>query len=1051
MAPGDRQKYKVRLASGRILGPLDLDRVRALIMKNQITGVETARALPRGEWKDINAIPELADLLLSKAKGDLTRNSDSPDASPGAREGKNGDPGATTVLPGASQVFTMPAVSLPSIPELQTATVALPQKEGEQSEKEQEAARFALETQNKTVALTPESGHEKESEEATATVKKGDQAYEFLREHSAEDVEPTQVDNTIGTQTSSATSDAIELERLLPTPFHKNISREKTVLFQRSSSRAVPGKNIPRGRPRLTPAEAIKVAVIALLLGYFAYDTFLSAPENPGRPVARLFAPVKPKLPTFSEGNPNPQLSEKFYKEGVLHYFEDTVRGYKLAAEKFHKAASLDPSNVKALALLASSYLNLIDSSNKDENYFTVLSKLIEMSRAKSVDLPETVIADVEYFLTANKGEAAQNRIVQYTKISKSFGLEMFYYLSYVFYQRGNLPMAARYVSLIPDNNVFSAKVFHLRGLVAEKLEDQDAALLQYAKAIQFNAKHMKSRLRYASIMHARGKIQDAEGHLEAIVEMPFLLAPKELAYGYYLHSQLTQAGQLPNKWDLALGDIERAVKLDKDNSDYLLELYRLRGKAGDSATSLTKQARMFFFLGEGQRQLRLGNVQEALIRFLEARRTNLDSHLPLERIGDMFLHLKDIGNARENYRLAGQKVPNNIDIWSKYINTLILSYEWEEAQKAMEKFRQMNVSQSAIDKAAGDMYARQGKHIEAQTYYRKAMARPNIDASVYIAYANSLLATQNYKDAPFFYALALRFDSANAEALIGTAKCVAASESIEQAITLLQDELQKGALPRAELLAAIAEFEIQKGSWASAQSYIEQAMTANPDYAYPWKLQAQIYMNHENVEKKKTLDRALAAYKSYSDRNPSDPSGYLERYGVFAKKGEYEKASEELERIYVLYPKYPNLHYYKGALYAVQGNYKSAIEEFLRELKNNPAGVHTQVALGKSYLELGYPKDALESFNKAMQISPQAPEPKHLSGYANYLLKNYHGAIALYQAALLYDKGNALIFKRMGMAYRDMGDMVGARSAFRKYLEMEPDAPDRGEFLRYL
>ena len=58
--------------------------------------------------------------------------------------------------------------------------------------------------------------------------------------------------------------------------------------------------------------------------------------------------------------------------------------------------------------MLASTYLNLIDSSNKDENYFSVISKLIDMTRAKSMDLTETVIADVEFFVTVNKAEAAR-------------------------------------------------------------------------------------------------------------------------------------------------------------------------------------------------------------------------------------------------------------------------------------------------------------------------------------------------------------------------------------------------------------------------------------------------------------------------------------------------------------------------------------------------------------------------------------------------------------------------------------------------------------------
>ena len=75
----------------------------------------------------------------------------------------------------------------------------------------------------------------------------------------------------------------------------------------------------------------------------------------------------------------------------------------------------------------------------KDENYFAVISKLIDMTRAKNVDLPETVIADVEFFCVVNKAEAAQNRIVEYTKTHPSFGLEMFYYLAFAFYTRSDL------------------------------------------------------------------------------------------------------------------------------------------------------------------------------------------------------------------------------------------------------------------------------------------------------------------------------------------------------------------------------------------------------------------------------------------------------------------------------------------------------------------------------------------------------------------------------------------------------------------------------------
>ena len=93
-------------------------------------------------------------------------------------------------------------------------------------------------------------------------------------------------------------------------------------------------------------------------------------------------------------------------------------------------------------------------------------------------------------------------------------------------------------------------------------------------------------------------------------------------------------------------------------------------------------------------------------------------------------------------------------------------------------------------------------------------------------------------------------------------------------------------------------------------------------------------------------------------------------------------------------------------------------------------------LALGKEYIEMGGYNEALAQFNKAMQVDPRSAEPKLQSGWANYLLKNYSGAVALYQAALTLDPGNPLIYKRLGLAYWQLSDKTNASQAFQKYLQ---------------
>lgn len=1029
MTPFDgphKKTYKIRLASGRILGPLELYKVGLLISRNQITGIEIGREYPKGEWKNINLISEIADLLAAHASGGIDQTLADKSAQDGHGFAREED--AASVDPLApTAVFVSREVPDEIKDEIKNESK---DEDRTESPDAQESSQVGDESDSPdSEELRGKSADEKSITES--------------RQEATVIGIPRVREDSLSNQSSIDSSNFQEIEVVRPSSGNEvahSIARERTVMFQRPSApkeadKSDKGKNGGGGL-----FDLIKIMVLALGIGYLGFDYFLSEPEAP---IASRADIVRPKLPAFNQEKPNPNASVEAYNEAMKYYLADTVVGYKKAAQKLREAATLDRGNVKALAMLASSYLNLIDSSNKDADYFSVISKLIDLSRAKSVDLSEAVIADVEFFIVVNKAEAAQSRIVEYTKKNQSFGTEMFFYLALSFYTRADYAMAARYLSQFTEGKVFSAKVYYLKGQVAESFKDLDAAMKEYRRAVEMNPEHAKSHLKIAELLQKQGNLKEAGKHLDFLTSHTSYLSPMDLGKAYYLHAQFSILNQ---KRSIALGDMERACRLDPENHDYLLELYTLRARQGESLESAKKQARMYYFLGEGERAVKQGKHQNALVFFLQARQANEESVLPLIKIGDMFTYLHDIDNAKRNYKKAAESSPNNIQIWSKYVQALIQSYEWEEAQKAMDRFRKLDVGQSAIDKAAADLYQNQGRPKEAQVLYKKAMAREVIDPDVYIAYGKSLMSTRNFKDAPFFFALALRYDPLNVDAIINTAKCIAETESIEQAIRALQDELKREGRGKAEFFAAIAELFLQKGDWQQAQSYVDQAKAANPDYGYPWTLQAKIYLNKEGVDKDAT-EKALSAYKSSSDRNKSDPAPYLGRFSIFVKRTQYEEANLELVRIFEIYPKFPKYHFYKGRLYAIQGNHRVAAEELKAELANNPNNAETLIEYGKELLELGYFEDGLKKLTLGMQLAPGSADAKQSAGWANYKLKHFQAAVALIQAALAIDRGNPTIYRRLGIVYRDSGDIASACGAFRKYLEMEPDAPDKAAF----
>ena len=405
---------------------------------------------------------------------------------------------------------------------------------------------------------------------------------------------------------------------------------------------------------------------------------------------------MRPQLPTAKPGNPDPIKSNELYSLAMKSYIEDTASGYRTAAQLLSQALSTDITNVKAVAMLASSYINLIDSSNKDENYFAVLSKLIDMSRASKVELAETVIADVEFFLVVNKAEVAQERVVQYTGAHPSFGVEMFYYLALAYHARGGEASAVKYLSLIPDDKVFSSKIYYLKGQVAESLNDFESAMGEYLKAIQFNPNHAKSRLKVVQLDYRKDSLRDAQPQIEFLFAHLNLLSPKDQANAYYFHALSAEANLLNDsknpsqnakdkdseQKNISLADMEKAVALDPENHDYLLELYTIKAKGGEDKEDVQKLTKMYAFLSEGEKLIQQGKYQEALVPFLQAREANDASFLPLLKMGDMFNNMHNVENAKANYKLAADRAPDNIQVWSRYIDSLIQSYEWDEGFK---------------------------------------------------------------------------------------------------------------------------------------------------------------------------------------------------------------------------------------------------------------------------------------------------------------------------------------------------------------------------------
>ncbi|MBS1959259.1 MAG: tetratricopeptide repeat protein [Bdellovibrionales bacterium] len=783
--------------------------------------------------------------------------------------------------------------------------------------------------------------------------------------------------------------------------------------------------------------------LILILLALVMYDTMFDDDENSSPEI--VMVPVRPQLPAGGVGKVDPQKSAQIYTAGLKPYIEDTVSGYRRAADIFQLALRYDPQNVKALAMLASSYLNLIDSSNKDENTFSVINKLIELSKLKELDLVETLLAQVEFLAASHRYDAAVQRLIEYSKVSGKFDPILYYYLAWLYVQKGEFANAAKYLNLIPASALPMPKLYYLRGYLHEENKEYDEAIADYKRALNLNTQHAKSILGIVRVNEKKGELKQVLRYVEFLTSNPGLQSPSEYVSALIYRSKLALLYQ---KQDEAILSLERAIRIDPKNENLRLEFYSLLSQQTKNS-KYKDLAQMYANVLEGERFFRAGKYHEATAVYLQAADAFPRSEIPLEKLGDLFYQTGEYLKAEMNYKKALEINPRSAETAIKLIDAQIRNHDWDDAQQYLARYRTHPQLKSSIDRLAGDLAFHQGNFQSAITFYRKSMARDTIDTEVYASYASALRELDQCKDAQFFYSLAQRLDPFNYSAIIGSAKCFLKTDNVDVAVSRIQEELGRLPKARADLIVGIAEIYYLAHEDERALHFLAQAKELDPDYPETYKIEGLIYLRGM-ITKKELKRKAIDAFKSYSDRKLSDPMGYIQRFEIFLKDSNFEQAAEELNRVFEVSPRYPELHYRRAQLYIKMGRSKDALNELSEELKLNPRFVKSWVEQGNIYMRANNLDLATQSFVKAMELDPMDASAKLGAANVNYMRRQFSSAIALYQSALALDRGNPEIYKRLGYAYRDSGDQAKAAKAFRGYLDLAPDAPDRADFEKY-
>ncbi len=285
----------------------------------------------------------------------------------------------------------------------------------------------------------------------------------------------------------------------------------------------------------------------------------------------------------------------------------------------------------------------------------------------------------------------------------------------------------------------------------------------------------------------------------------------------------------------------------------------------------LNKEARARQFLEEGRALAEAGQIDSAIIQYMNAVRydpDNISAHIEL---GDLYVKNGDLNNAYRYYRDASERDPRNVEALWKLAECYHIAGQWDDVQRTAARL--VSLAPGGAIQAMAHQYLARAYYVEgdyeraASEFTRVGTYDPsNLDAILALA----LVEAQHL------------MRQEQAEVTLGRLQEIAGDDSADEA-------------RRAEAAVRTARFYATVGQPQDALDYYRKAIElqgSNPAY---WVALGDFYKAAGRDAH--NLSQAEGAYKKALEVRPTDPEALLSLGLLYKETGRSSSVVEIFER----------------------------------------------------------------------------------------------------------------------------------------------------------
>lgn len=190
------------------------------------------------------------------------------------------------------------------------------------------------------------------------------------------------------------------------------------------------------------------------------------------------------------------------------------------------------------------------------------------------------------------------------------------------------------------------------------------------------------------------------------------------------------------------------------------------------------------------------------------------------------------------------------------------------------------------------------------------------------------------------------------------------------------------------------------------------------------------------------TTDNAIAWYEKAIDADPFQSVFHSNLASLYFRKGEMDRAIEELRNAYLIRPDDVNVVYRLANAYIQKGDLEHAVIFARKSVELNPAEPRYYNNLGTILSQKGRYEEAIPAFGKAIELDSK--DPVYMDNLAKlyFSMGNHEESMSWYKKLITLNPSVADYHNNLGVIYQKEKQPDNAVQSFQKAVAQKPDNP---------